>query len=254
MTAANALRDEPRQSLAAAYTETRATILDILGTLDDPQLVTMIPACPAWSVRDLVGHMTGVACDTVRGQFPAINPHGTWAERQAVVDAYTAGQVASRKAMRMDEVLDEWAGHLPRLLAMLRGDEPLPAGSMPAHDWVIVSDIVAHAQDLRGAFHMPGDRDSAGVALGLQRYVAGVGQRVDAAGLPALRLRAEDREYLAGTGSPSASLSASRWELFRALGSRRSVSQLRALRWSGDPEPYLALIPAYSARLDDLIE
>ncbi|HEY6379216.1 MAG TPA: maleylpyruvate isomerase N-terminal domain-containing protein, partial [Candidatus Dormibacteraeota bacterium] len=248
------LRDGPGQSLAAAYEETRATILGILVDLDGRQLLTVIPACPAWTARDLVGHLTGVAGDTLGGRFPAINPHGTWAERQAVVDAHTAGQVTSRRAMRMDEVLDEWAGHLPRLLAMLRGDEALPAGSMPAHDWVIVSDIAAHAQDLRGTFHVPGDRDSAGVALGLRRYATGAGQRLDRAGLPGLRLCAEGREDVVGTGSPAASVTASRWELFRALGSRRSMSQLRALRWVGDPEPYVALLPVYGPRIADLIE
>jgi uncharacterized protein (TIGR03083 family) len=252
--AADPLADQPGRALAAAYEETRTTILGILGDLDGRRLLTVIPACPAWTVRDLVAHMTGVAGDTLGGQFPAINPHGTWAERQAVVDAYTAGQVATRRAMRMDEVLDEWAGYLRRLLAMLRGDEALPAGSMPAHDWVIVSDIAAHAQDLRGAFHMPGDRHSAGVALGLRRYIYGAGRRLDGAGLPALQLCSEGREDVVGSGPPAASVTASRWELFRALGSRRSLAQLRALRWVGDPEPYVALIPVYGPRVDDLIE
>jgi hypothetical protein len=50
------------------------------------------------------------------------------------------------------------------------------------------------------------------------------------------------------------SVTASRWELFRAPASRRSVSQLGALRWSGDPGPYLPLITAYGARVDNLIE
>ena len=130
----------------------------------------------------------------------------------------------------------------------------MPAGSMPAHHWAVASDIAAHAQDLRGAFQMPGDRDSTGVALGLHCYVTGAGQRLDGAGLPALRLCTEGREYVVGNGSPSSSVTASRWELFRALGSRRSVSQLRALRWVGDPEPYVALIPVYGPRVDDLIE
>ncbi len=253
-TPADPFRDQPGQSLAAAYEETHAAIVAILDRLDDRQLSTVIPACPAWTVRDLIAHVTGVAVDTVEGQFPAINPHGTWAERQAVVDAHTAAQVTSRQAMAMSELLAEWASYLPRLSAMLRGDQPLPPGSMPAHDWVVISDIGAHNQDLRGALDEPGDQDSIAVALGLQRYVRGLGHRLDAAGLPALRLCAKDCEYLAGSGSPSTSVTASRWELFRTLGSRRSVSQLRALRWAGDPEPYMPFIPAYGARVDDLVE
>ena len=39
--------------------------------------------------------------------------------------------------------IGEWTGHLPRVLAVLRGGEPLSARSMPAYDWMIVSDIAA---------------------------------------------------------------------------------------------------------------
>jgi uncharacterized protein (TIGR03083 family) len=254
MTFSDALRGHPGDTLAAAYEQTRVSILRILSGVENSQLMSVIPACPEWTVRDLVAHMAGVASDTIGGRFPAINPHGTWLERQAVVDAFTASQVASRENMNMDEVLSEWGALVPQLLAILRGEQPLPAGSLPAHDWVVVSDIAAHGQDLRGTFHIPGDRDSAGVSLGLQRYVAGVGQRLDAAGLPALTLCAEDHAYLAGSRSPAASVTASRWELFRALGGRRSPPQLRELEWAGDPDPYVSLMPAYAAPVDDLIE
>jgi hypothetical protein len=47
-----------------------------------------------------------------------------------------------RRAM----TIGEWTGHLLRVLAVLRGGEPLSAGSMPAYDRVIVSDIAAHNQ------------------------------------------------------------------------------------------------------------
>lgn len=252
--AAAVLGDRSGPALAPAYQGTHAAILAVLGTVAGDQLSTVVPACPDWIVRDLIAHMTGVAADTVEGRFPPVNPHGTWAERQAVVDAHTAGQVASRRTMTLAEVLGEWAGYLPRVLAVLRGDEPLPPGSMPAHDWVIVSDIAAHHQDLRGALDRPGDRESAAVTLGLQRYIAGLGQRLDGAGLPALLLRTPDRDYQAGSGSPATTVTASAWELFRALGSRRSTSQILALTWSGDPQPYLTLLPAYGPRADELIE
>jgi uncharacterized protein (TIGR03083 family) len=241
-------------SLAAAYEDSHRAIVTLIDSLDNRHLAMMIPACPAWTTRDLIAHMSGVAADTVEGRFPPIDPHGTWIKRQAVVDGHTASQVTNRQGMAMEEIIAEWASYLPRLLSMLRGDEPLPEGSMPAHDWVIVSDIGAHNQDLRGALGVPGDRKSSAVALGLRRYVNGLSQRIDAAGLPPLRLCSEECEYIAGSGSPSVSVAANRWELFRALGSRRSVFQLRALAWSGDPEPYLALLSAYGPRADDLIE
>jgi hypothetical protein len=42
----------------------------------------------------------------------------------------------------------------------------------------------------------------------------------------------------------AATVTASQWELFRALGGRRSSSHLRALDWSGNDETYLPLLPA----------
>jgi len=92
------------------------------------------------------------------------------------------------------------------------------------------------------------------VALSLQRYVAGLSQRIAAAGLPALRLCTERSEHIAGHGPPSSALTATAWELFRALSSRRSPSQIRSLRWSGDAEAYLPLLPAYGLPRNDLIE
>jgi hypothetical protein len=195
-----------------------------------------------------------VAADTFEGRFPQVNPHGTWAERQAVVDSNTASQVSSRLTMTLSDLVGEWTGCLRRVLAILRGDEPLPPGSMPAHDWVIVSDLAAHNQDLRGALDLPGDREPAAVTLGLRRYIAGLSQRLDAAGLPALLLRTPERDYRAGSGSPTTTVTASAWELFRALGSRRSIGQILALPWSGDPRPYLTLLPAYDPRTGELIE
>lgn len=105
--------DRPGPALALAYQRTHAAILAILGTLAGDQLSTVVPACPQWTVRDLTAHMTAVAADTIEGRFPSINPHGTWAERQPVVDAHTAGQVSSRRTMTIAELLGEWTGYLP---------------------------------------------------------------------------------------------------------------------------------------------
>jgi hypothetical protein len=57
-----------------------------------------------------------------------------------------------------------------------------------------------------------------------------------------------------GEGTPGAAVTAGRWELLRAFAGRRSRAQLSALQWSGDPEPYLPIIPAYGERVDDLVE
>jgi uncharacterized protein (TIGR03083 family) len=252
--AESALDDRPGHALGAAYQDTHVAILAVLDDLNDAQLSTVIPACPAWTVRELVAHMTGVAADAVAARFPRVNPHGPWADRQPVIDAFTAGHVTTRRGMGTDEMLAEWADQVSVLTKMLRGEQAFPAGSIPIIDWMVVCDISAHNQDLRGGLDMPGDRESAGIALSLQRYVAGLSQRIAAAGLPALRLCTERGEHIAGHGSPSSTVTATHWELFRALCSRRSPSQIRRLRWSGDSATYLPLLPAYGLPPDDLIE
>jgi uncharacterized protein (TIGR03083 family) len=249
-----ALVDRPGYALAAAYEETYAAISGMLQGLAVDELMTVIPACPAWTVRDLVAHMTGVAADAIAARFPLVNPHGPWAERQPVIDAFTAEHVTSRRDMTIDGVRAEWAQHEGVLVQMLCGQQAFPAESIPIIDWMVVCDIAAHNQDLRGALGLPGDRDRAGVTLSLQRYVAGLSQRIAAAELPPLGLCTESSDYLVGEGAPSITVTASEWDLFRALGSRRSASQIRAYRWSGDADPYLTLFPAYGLPTNDLVE
>jgi hypothetical protein len=39
-----------------------------------------------------------------------------------------------------------------------------------------------------------------------------------------------------------------------SFSGRRSTRQIRAMDWTGDPEPYLPLIPAYGERTDPITE
>jgi uncharacterized protein (TIGR03083 family) len=254
ISAESALDGTPGRALAAAFEDTYTAIGVILDGLSDSLLGTVIPACPGWTIRDLVAHLTGTAADAITARFPLVNPHGPWAARQAVIDAFTARQVAARRDMTLDEVRAEWARHVTVLVEMLRGAQPFPAGSIPIINWMVICDIAAHNQDLRGALAVPGDRDSPGVALSLRRYLAGLSQRIAASGLPALRVCTDHDEYVAGHGTASATVTTTRWELFRALSSRRSAPQMRSYRWTGQPDPYLPLLGAYGLPERDLIE
>ena len=48
-----------------------------------------------------------------------------------------------------------------------------------------------------------------------------------------------------GTGDVIASLSAPRYELFRALGGRRTRAEIAALDWSGDADQLIGLVSRY---------
>src|SRR6478672_10792545 len=47
--------------LAAAYSDTQARVVDLLRPLDDRRLAMAVPATPAWTVKDVVAHLTHVA-------------------------------------------------------------------------------------------------------------------------------------------------------------------------------------------------
>lgn len=63
-----------------------------------------------------------------------------------------------------------------------------------------------------------------------------------------------EQRWLLGTGSEVATLKASRYELFRALGGRRSEHQLRAMDWIGDVDAVIGVLSRYPLPTSDLVE
>jgi uncharacterized protein (TIGR03083 family) len=241
---------------ASSYEETHDHLIDLVRGVSEEVLATTVPASPAWDVRDVIAHLTGIAGDVAAGTLP---PElrivdSLWDPAQASVrDEMTADQVMSRRGRPPADVLTEWASVLEVLLPMLRGERPFPLGGAFVEP-VLVTDISVHAQDVRGALGFPGDRRSAGVGVALASYTVALATKVRLAKLPPLRLRYDGKERVAGEGEPGATVEADRFELVRALSGRRSRDQIRAFAWEGDPEPYLALIPAYGERLVPIVE
>ncbi len=241
-----------------AYVETRGALAALVRDLPPDRLAVTVPASPDWIVRDVVAHVAGLAADFAEGSVPpgfdliqALNDPGQAAVREAI----TAREVSERKNRPVGEILAEWDRVSENLLPMLRDERPLPGSIQPGlAGIVLVTDLATHAQDVRGALDAAGDRDSAGVSVAFASYAAALGFKLAMNGLPALRLRYGDRERLAGDGAPAATLTGDRFELYRALAGRRSSGQIRSMRWEGDAEPYVDLIPAYGPRSDPLVE
>ncbi len=214
-----------------------------------------VPACPAWTVQDVLAPVTGVAADAASGTYFA-GAAAAWTDIQlaAARDEWTAGQVRSRRNQPVKALVAEWVGWAAILEPMLAGTVPPPPGSPT---WLLsgpVGDLAVHLHDVRGALRQPGDRDAPGSGLGLRIYARWLGERLDQAGRPALWLRVADREWAEGSGQPAAALAAEAFELFRALSGRRSLDQVRALAWDGDPEPYLDLFAPYPMPASPLAE
>ena len=72
-----------------------------------------------------------------------------------------------------------------------------------------------------------------------------LGQRIIAAGLRGLVLRFGDETRIVGVADrmpPAATLEAPLNELHAVLSGNRRAEDVRALRWIGNPDPYIALL------------
>jgi uncharacterized protein (TIGR03083 family) len=216
-----------------AYRGIRAAMCELAADADG---TTVVPSCPDWSVRDLVAHVTGVAADLVAGRLDGV---GT--------DPWTAAQVAARRDRTLAEVVAEWVEVGPQM------EEAFVAfGGLPDQ---LVFDTTTHEHDLRGALGRPGGRDAPQLDIAL-RWVAAAWAGGTAPVPGALRLEAGDHVVVLGTGDPTATVRTDRFEGLRALTGRRSLDQIGAYDWDGDPTPWLVSFTwgPFTARQDPLHE
>lgn len=78
-----------------------------------------------------------------------------------------------------------------------------------------------------------------------EELAADLGRRIVDAGLRGLVLRFGDETRIVGVGDrmpPAATLEAPEDELHAVLSGLRRAEELRALRWIGNPEPYIPLL------------
>jgi uncharacterized protein (TIGR03083 family) len=209
-----------------------------------------VPACPAWTIRQTVAHLAGIAQDIV-----SIN-----VEKKGA-DSWTQAQVDRLGEHSIDELLDLWGQMIDEGATTL-------ALAPQASVCQLVFDTLTHEHDIRGALSEPGSRTddlAFEVAMG---FVTTMGdQFIRQAGLPALRLITPTiGSVLLGdphTAPGQVALDISDFEALRAFGGRRSIRQLLALPWRGDPKhlmpAFTHLLPAFSndgirPPNDDLIE
>jgi uncharacterized protein (TIGR03083 family) len=232
---------------ASAYEDGQRRVTALAADLDDAQLAAPVPACPDWTVRDLIAHLVGEAADTTVGDGFFAGAADAWRDPRLAQEReqWTAAQVAARRDRNVHSLLREWDERGSQLVTMLRRGDGF---AMTAPDWMLSSpaaDLGVHLHDLREALGDPGDEATWVTRLALGVYREWLAQRLSAVGLPALRLDDGSKPWVAGRGEPVATLRAESFELFRAMSGRRTAAQIRELGWEGDPAPYLAVISPY---------
>ncbi len=208
------------QRLATGYGEARQRVRSLLEVVEEGAGRRKVPACPAWTVADLLAHVAGLAVGYGSGRVPE-------GDHQGSLDRL----VAERRASRVAEILDEWQGAGPRMEDAIAAD--------PQRRWPLVYDVIAHEHDLRGALGRPGDRDDDAIRLGLQLGLRITERDLARHELPGIRVLADGVEFVAGADPIDLTLEASTFEAFRLLGSRRTLGETRAAAFTGDLDRYL---------------
>ncbi|MGI9053677.1 MAG: maleylpyruvate isomerase family mycothiol-dependent enzyme [Ilumatobacteraceae bacterium] len=212
--------DDVNDRLATEYRAARLRTSAIAAELDTDQAALLVPACPDWTVADLLAHVTGLASDLGTGRRPE-------GDTQAWVDA----QVADRRGRSAVEIAAEWDHAAPAFEQMI--------AAKPHRWWGLVYDELVHEHDVRGAVGQPGERDGESVQVAVTLAMRLVEIDLTKHDLPAFRLVADGTERVVGEGEPALTLETTTFEALRLLGSRRTMDQLRAADFTGDLDRYL---------------
>jgi uncharacterized protein (TIGR03083 family) len=233
-----------------AYLEVQNRLIQTLEDAGDLQ--TSVPACPGWSVHDVLAHHVGVVAGIASGdlgEFGALSSGilEQWrdVEIQRLRDAMTARQVEDRRLLEFPALCGEWRAATTEVLPMMRGEIEVPPTLPPFVGFILVNDVVVHETDIRAALELPRASPSAALSIALSAYSFSLENRVRTLGLPALVMLYDDKERWVGDAPAGASVKADRHELLRVLAGRRTRAQILELEWTGDPNPYLDVLSEY---------
>lgn len=221
--------DTGKPDLSSLYRGTYTRLVALVAGMDAAALATPVPACPGWSVQDVVAHEVATTEDALAGRLTG-----------PPSDEQTAAQVARFKGGDIAGLLAVWAQTAPRFAEVVGTFEVWPA----------VIDIASHEQDIRGALDRPGARDTQVIRMAAERLIGSLNPP-----LP-IRVAVEDAQFSVGSsgGVPALGLVTSRFEAFRWRMGRRSRAQLAALNWTGDAAPVLDHLTIFGPSPVDIIE
>lgn len=221
------------EAMLQAYLDGAARLIAVARKAGEEGADVVVPASPAWTVRNVVAHLTSVA-------HISVNRLGWGDDVQATIDR----EVAARADHTVDRITAEWEALLDPLAAMFAGR---PSGPL-------VVDVVTHEHDVRAALGPEYQDHAAGLEEALSAMVAWV-RYLGLVGEPGLLLTTPTSQAL--FGGPEIGCRAelpSDWELFRLLGVRRSREQLMSYPAEGDQSLLLAVTSRYPLPLAPLFD
>lgn len=215
------------------YERIRAAFVQVVEACSPEQLACPVPATPDWSVRDVLAHVVGLAAALNGQHFP--DP----ADEGGV--AWNATLVATRADRSVTELVAEWDREGPVFAEGLR----IFGAEMGAH---FVADLLTHLADVRQALGLGADpHDDEAVAVSLDHYLGYLHEQLAGARWGVLEIRTSStasRRVGAPDGPVRAVLTATPFDVLRTFSARRSVAQVRSLRWKGDVDGLVGFLEA----------
>jgi uncharacterized protein (TIGR03083 family) len=217
--------------VADVYRSGHSRVVGLVSALPDDGFARPVPACPGWTVADLLAHLVGTAADVAVRRTVGAGPE------------WTATHVRDRTGLDVGTLLAEWAEHLDATT------EALEERRVPV---AVVGDLLTHEGDLVEALGLPqppwdGWASSASVLV--RQVVKGI------RGRETLVVRAGGTEWRSpedtAAGAVRSVLSVELYELWRGLSSRRSRAQMRRWDWDGPADPWVDALPVHGPRDDE---
>jgi uncharacterized protein (TIGR03083 family) len=165
------------ESLFAAYARTRDRIVELLAVTPEDELFRVVPACPDWTVHDLLAHVVSLPAALSMGRRPT-GPIGDWLSEL----------VAERNEQPVKELAQEWRALDTELDGLLSGPSAL-----------LFADLAVHEHDFRGALGRP-DHAALEVEAMLPRTIAAFKRPLQDAGLAPIEVRAGARAWRSHAG------------------------------------------------------
>ena len=130
-----------------AYLQLRERVIELLAGTPAEIANKIVPACPKWTVQNLVCHIIGVPEDILEGRMKGVTTD-PWT--QAQVERHESDSIA-----QLREILINQKSKFDIVLPNI----PSPVNSQ------FVMDAVTHEHDLREAIDKPGAQDSLAVKV-----------------------------------------------------------------------------------------
>jgi Mycothiol maleylpyruvate isomerase N-terminal domain len=207
-------------------------VLELIAESGDMKAIP-VPACPSWSVHDVLAHLTAVVEDVMAGRI-----------KGPPSSEETSAQVERRREVPTAEMLEEWTEIAPGFETALQS----------VRVWPGFLDVLSHEHDIRGAVDRPAGRDEIDVIASAEWLLSFWNPPV-----PLVVRTGRIERVLGDSGGDSfagvdLTLSTTPFEVFRFRLGRRSPAQLRAMSWTGDPAPVLDHMVIFGPEPYDVVE